>query len=343
MITRWFLVIAILGLGFHAQRVIAGPPLMPDLFVEKGVEAGSFAQSPPAPEDALIPGTLVTYTLLGHNTGPGAALNETIVDTLPSAEVFISAVASPGASLTTPAVGANGPVTAVWNAAGGTPGGLTPESTTRTLTLVARICPESLCSDAANDAEVSADNGFGDALTVTNPLFPAADLSISKAASVEEVTAGESFTYTINVSNAGPSNSATTRVFDTLPAGFVATDVQSTIPGASCSIGTGGHTAACTFALGAANQCATTVPTSGTITIQVAVAPNASAGERTNTATIRIVGNCGYDPSPSNNAATADVRVLGRGAPALSAVGLAALAILLGIGGTLVLRRRVQQ
>src|SRR6185369_5380427 len=150
-------------------------------------------------------------------------------------------------------------------------------------------------------------------------------------------------TYTINVSNAGPSNSATTRVFDTLPAGFVATDVQSTIPGASCSIGTGGHTAACTFALGAANQCATTVPTSGTITIQVAVAPNASAGERTNTATIRIVGNCGYDPSPSNNTATADVRVLGRGAPALSAVGLAALAILLGIGGTLVLRRRVQQ
>lgn len=341
MTIRRILAIAILVLGFHAQRVVAG--VFTELFVEKGIDQGSFAMSPPAPMEALIPGTLVTYALLGHNIGELAALDETIVDTLPSAEVFVSAVASPGATLNTPAVGTNGPVTAVWDAAGGTPGGLTPVDVDRAVTIVARICAEATCTDAANDAEVSAKNAFSDALTVTNPLFPESDLRIEKIPSTEEVNAGQSLTYTLNVSNAGRSNSATTRVIDTLPEGFAAIDVQSTIPGASCSIGVGGQTVACTFALGTANQCKTSVPTSGTITIDVTVAPNAPAGVYTNTATIRIVGDCGYDPTPSNNIATADVRVLGRGAPALSPVGLAALAILLGIGGTLVLRRRVQQ
>src|SRR5262245_34451325 len=161
MFTRRFLVIAILVLSFHARPVVAGPETEAELFIEKGAE-GSFAMSPPAPTDALIPGTLVTYSLLGHNLGPDAALNEKLVDTLPSAEVFISAVASPGATLTTPAVGSNGIVTGVWDAAGGTPGGLTPVDTDRTLAIVTRICPEALCTDADNDATITADNGISD-------------------------------------------------------------------------------------------------------------------------------------------------------------------------------------
>src|SRR4029079_8227832 len=132
-------------------------------------------------------------------------------------------IASPGATLTTPAVGANGTPVAVWDAAGGTPGGLTLMNVPRTLTVVARICPEAGCVDLVNTATTSADTPtvVPAQSTTTDPLFPQSNLAIQKLASVEKVKIGDSFTYTLNVSNAGPSNSATTQVVDTLPPGFL--------------------------------------------------------------------------------------------------------------------------
>src|SRR4030095_13468491 len=103
----------------------------------------------------------------------------------------------------------------------------------------------------------------------------------------------------------------TTRVIDTLPPGFFATGTQSTIDGTVCAISGDGRTITCDFALGAANQCDTDLDASGTLTIDVTVAPETDAGTYINTATIGISGPCGTDPNTNNNRATAAVRVVG--------------------------------
>src|SRR6185503_9208459 len=122
-------------------------------------------------------------------------------------------------------VGANGTVTAIWDAAGGTPGGLTPAGTTRTLTIVARVCPEVACNTVlTNTGTVSSDTP--DPLTANNlastntTVQSQADLSLTKTGTPTTLQPGQNVTYTLNFANAGPSNSANTVVTDVLPAGF---------------------------------------------------------------------------------------------------------------------------
>jgi len=343
---RRVVVLAVLALGVYAQPSVAGPAPPATLTIEKQSEGSSVPSPPGPPAGAFIPGLLVTYTNTAENEGPSAVLNMTISDPLPAQSVFISAVASPGASLTTPAVGTNGNVISVWDAAGGTPAGLTAADVVRTLTIVSRVCPEATCSDLTNTATVSTDTvGVpSDEATTTDPLFPESNLSISKTASVDRVNAGGSFTYTLNVANAGPSNSATTRVVDTLPPGLAAIDVSTSIPGAICGVALDGGSVVCNFALGAANQCLTNVPTSGQILIEVQVSPNSPTGPAVNMATIGVSGDCGYDPATGDNTAFATVLVLDpAGVPALSQIGLATLATLLGIAGMWMLGRRRAQ
>src|SRR5262245_64136019 len=80
----------------------------------------------------------------------------------------------------------------------------------------------------------------------TPPSYPtrqATDLlSITKTDSPDPVTAGENLTYTVTVSNAGPSTATPLTVADTLPAGLTlvsATPTQGSCTNAiSCSLGT---------------------------------------------------------------------------------------------------------
>jgi uncharacterized repeat protein (TIGR01451 family) len=334
-----FVLLAMLAPALAADPSRAG--VNGDLLLTK-TAVGSEAASPPAPAGALIPGTAVTFTNTGENLGPGNVINATIGDPLPIQVVFLSAIATPGASLTTPAVGTNGMVTAVWDAAGGTPSGVTPVDTPRVVAIGARICPEAGCVTMTNTATMSGTAGNPDMATTETPLFPAADLSIAKTASAALVSPGDTLTYVLQVANAGPSTSPTTEVVDTLPAGFVATNVQTAIPGAMCSIAPGGQTVTCTFGLGANDQCAMApLPTSGTINIDVSVGAGVSGGSKANSATIALTGDCGYDPNPDNNTAAAAVTVRGpAAAPALSPLALALLVGVLVLCAGVAMRRR---
>jgi hypothetical protein len=69
--------------------------------------------------------------------------------------------------------------------------------------------------------------------------------------------------------------------------------------------------------LGAANQCTTTLPTSGTITIVAKVPPKYPNVFVTNTATITS-GNCLADPDLTNNTATTVTEVSAGGSPGLA-------------------------
>ncbi|MCG3163125.1 MAG: hypothetical protein JMDDDDMK_04503 [Acidobacteria bacterium] len=277
--------------------------------------------------DPVIAGKLLTYTITANNAGPSAALNLKINDPLPTGTVFISASASPGATLSTPAVNSNGTVMATWDAAGGTPIGLTGPGVTRTLTIVVRVCADfqqilglsdaQMCTpnltDTATISSATTDpNPGNNTASATTTVQAQSDLSISKSAPSQAVysttNSPSNITYTINFSNAGPSNSSGTVIVDVLPKGFtVVGNPVSTVPGTTFNISTTNGVTTVTAnlgVLGAANQCGAPRPTSGVITIVARVPIKHPTITVTNTATISTT-NCLPDPNLENNTATA--------------------------------------
>ncbi len=300
--------------------------------------------------DPVIAGTNLTYTITASNNGASAALNFMISDQLPAGTVFLSAVASPGATLTTPAVNANGIVKATWNALGGTPGGLTDVGIVRTLMIIVRVCPDfqqnflaaglQMCQpNLTNTAVISSDTPATTAnlnplnATAVTTVQAQADLSIVKTAPASapfSTTMGNSIvTYTLNFANAGPSNAAGVVVTDVLPKGFVVDGTPtSTVAGTTFVITTTAGVTTVTGnvgVLGAVNQCsATPAPVSGTITIRAIVPIKHPIATVTNTSTISTT-NCLPDPNLANNTSSAmtaitEPGVIGQSFPAASQV-----------------------
>lgn len=120
-----------------------------------------------------------------------------------------------------------------------------------------------------------------------------ADLSITKTDGVTTATPGGSVTYSITVSNAGPSDATGATVADTLPA---------TLTGTWTCVGAGGGT--CT-ASGSGNIGDTVnLPAGGSVTYTVfATISGSASGTLTNTATVTAPGGV-TDPSPGNDSAT---------------------------------------
>ncbi|GAB4578791.1 MAG: hypothetical protein Fur0022_15280 [Anaerolineales bacterium] len=132
---------------------------------------------------------------------------------------------------------------------------------------------------------------------LTNPLVTvpltltvdeSADLWITKSAPSDAVV-GETFTYTLEVTNAGPATALSTTVTDTLPAGV--TFVSAT--------------AGCTEAAGVVTCALGDVAPGATVTVEIVVTAD-EAGLVTNTAE---VASASPDPDPSNNSASADTNI----------------------------------
>src|SRR5207249_2081920 len=132
-------------------------------------------------------------------------------------------------------------------------------------------------------------------------VVTSADLSVTKVDSPDPVVAGTNLTYTITLSNAGPSDAQAVALTDTLPANttFVS---ATTPPGFTATTpavgGSGGITAlAPTLAAGA----------SGTFTVVVHVNSSAPQGSTiSNTATATSSTS---DSNTANNSATATTAV----------------------------------
>ncbi len=270
--------------------------------------------------DPVIAGNLLTYSIEATNNGPSAALNMMISDPIPAGTVFISAVASPGATLLTPAVGANGLIKATWDAAGGTPGGFTGPGVKRTLTIVVRVCPEVTCdtilSNTATTTSLTPDpNPANNSDTETTTVKAQSDLMIMKTGPAEapySTTGYDSIvTYTLTFSNKGPSNAAGTKIVDVLPKGFEVTDLTSSVPGTIFDVTTTNGISTVTAnlgILGAANQCVTTYPTSGTVTIKAKVPIKHPVLAVVNVATISTT-NCLPDPNLADNTSSWETQI----------------------------------
>src|SRR5262249_53998283 len=76
----------------------------------------------------------------------------------------------------------------------------------------------STISDLATVSESSVDpNATNDSSTVTTTINTQADLSVSKIDTPAPVTAGNNITYTIGVTNNGPSRASSVQVSDPIP------------------------------------------------------------------------------------------------------------------------------
>ena len=132
-------------------------------------------------------------------------------------------------------------------------------------------------------------------VTILDDDSAQADLSIGLTASTDSVLMGESFTYTLSISNSGPQTATAVTLTNSLPPEVT----LLTIP-ANC---TGTHTLICTWPTLAASS-------SLSLTYQVAIA-SVMTGTITNSATITAVT---LDPDLSNNTADVTTTVV-EGAP----------------------------
>jgi uncharacterized repeat protein (TIGR01451 family) len=145
--------------------------------------------------------------------------------------------------------------------------------------------------------------------TATKTWIAVADLSITKSGAPDPALVGGTLTYTLSVTNHGPSTATGVTVNDPLPAGVSL--VSATPSQGSCS-GT------VTCALG-------TLTNGASATVTIVVHPTAK-GTITNTASVSANEP---DPNPANNSATATTRAL---IVSGSAFGLEVRALLVNVG-----------
>ncbi len=171
--------------------------------------------------DPVNAGSTLTYTLAVTNAGPDAATGVTVVDTLPPFTSFVSDTA-PGGCVEAPAgtltcdVGAvavgvtSFDITVLVDVAAPTDGAVS-------------VDPCTGAEDLCNNAVVSGDQPDPDLTDnlddePTDVVAPSADVSVDKVDTADPVSLGGTLTYTITVTNAGPSTAANVVVVDTLDA-----------------------------------------------------------------------------------------------------------------------------
>jgi len=252
------LVLISLGMAFGITLVVAPAHSIHAQTAELGLTKS--ASSNP------MVGTPFTYTLAITQTGIVTATNLTLTDTLLSQVSFVTGTTSLNTFCfeTTAIVCAMGDVT----------------TTQFPVTIWITVTP-TIAAIIVNTATVSADE-VTNPVTATNTVTvaPVADLMIRKSSSSSEVPVGSLLTYTVVVTNTGPSPATGIRLTDTLSGGgtFV-----SAIPG--CVIG---NVVTCSLAF-------LNTTTSQTFTIAV---KSAATGIVTNTASVTGLE---FDPITSNN------------------------------------------
>ncbi|PKL58102.1 MAG: hypothetical protein CVV34_04085, partial [Methanomicrobiales archaeon HGW-Methanomicrobiales-5] len=149
-----------------------------------------------------------TYTITVTNNGPSTAEDVFTTDTLPVGTSFDSGSASPAGTVSENA----GVVVAdLGDIASG-------DSVTITITVNADavgLTSNTAVTDSATTDVDTTDNVVDPPVLVN--IIPAANLEITKTASVDEVGLGEQFTYEIVVTNNGPSTAEDVFTTDSLP------------------------------------------------------------------------------------------------------------------------------
>ena len=257
-------------------------------------------------------GQTLTYLITATNNGPDPTTNVVITDPVPSGATLQSATPSAGGNCTTGSV-----VTCTFPS-------LAPSaSASVTILVTAPSLPGTLTNTATVSSSVADPNPSNNTsttnTTVSGGVAGAADLSITKVASPNPVTAGQPLTYSITAMNNGPTAAINVTITDPVPSGAT---LQSATPSAGGSCTTGG-VVTCTFPSLAPNA---------TVSVAIVVTAPSQPGTLTNSAS---VSSNVSDPNPSNNNATVGTQVGGGSGGADLAITKTASPNSVAPGGTL--------
>lgn len=247
-----------------------------DLAVVKTVNV-----SDPSPTDSVV------YTVTVENSGPSAALDVVLTDSIPSGLTFVSAAfdglagTSDGTTVSFPANTISGGVTAV----------ATIEFTVDAdadglITNVAQV------PDLTAFGELSASNNSD---TAEINVVAITDLRVEKSVSAGRTIAGSDLVYEITVTNDGPSPAAAVQVVDTLPAGVTFTS------------GTGPNGEVLSAANGTVTYDAGSLAGGSSIELTINVTLNAAV-ETTQTNVVMVSSET-LDTDPNNNSASATTSI----------------------------------
>jgi len=249
---------------------------------------------------APIPGTVITYQVIVTNAGPSQAVNAPVVDTLPGALIGATwtCSASAGSSCGTASGSGNLNTTVTLAAAGGT----------ATYLIQATINPAAT-GTLANSASITLPGGTTDPVpgdnggSTTVTLTPQTNLNIQKTTPSNTAIPGTPFTYTLVITNNGPSFANTTPITDIVPAALISVTWNcAATAGSTCNTASGsGNNVLLTADLLAAGGRAT-------VTISGLIDP-AITGTVINTASVGA-GNGAVDPNPGNNTDPAPITTL---------------------------------
>ena len=251
-----------------------------------------------APQQANA-GTDLTYTFLVKNGSTLVVPNVVVNETLPPSTSFVS-LSAPGATCTTPAVGSTGTVSCNF-------GWMNP-SASATFALTVHIDPAATGTINNGNYEIHGDSVsplYGPLVqTALTTGVTYADLAITKTDGLAAVTWGQPITYTVAVTNNGPSPVTGAVVTDTLPAQVAGASATWTCAGA------GGGTCAAASGTGSLATTAN-LPVGGSVTYLVSTSVVAGSGTGTLNNVATVAAPAGItDPDTTNNAA-ADLDAIG--------------------------------
>ncbi|MCK6623696.1 MAG: hypothetical protein DPW09_02050 [Anaerolineae bacterium] len=231
--------------------------------------------------DPVNAGATLTYTLRLTNTGPSTATAITVTDTLPTGVTFVGAIGT-GWTCNQAAgvVTCTRPILSV---------GVAPTILITTTALVVA----GVITNTAVVTSVVTDPTTPNTVIATTTVRAVADLTITKSDSPDPVNAGATLTYTVRITNTGPSTANAITVTDTLLTGV-------TFVGAS---GTGW---ACSQAAGIVTCTRPTLSVGTAPTIIITTTAPVSSGVITNTA---VVTSAVTDSLIGNNTGTATTTV----------------------------------
>jgi len=155
--------------------------------------------------DPVVAGTDLNYTLHVSNTGPSNATSVNLVDTLPNEVAFVTATTTLGSC----------------NHLAGTVAcnlGNMPVGTEATVGILVKV-DSTILGQINNSAIVNAAGVMPSQVNQNSTVIGSADLEIKNVAQPDPVVAGQSMTYTIDVTNNGPSLAENVVVNNPLPPG----------------------------------------------------------------------------------------------------------------------------
>jgi uncharacterized repeat protein (TIGR01451 family) len=240
---------------------------------------------------SIVAGSQNTYTIIVNNLGPSAATGAAVTDTFPSSFANVTYTATQGGGATGFTASGSGNISDTVNMPSGSKityaaKGKLSSAATGTLSNTAAVIKPADLPDPN-----TANNSATDSDTITFK----ADLKVTVADGKTAAVAGTTNSYTITVTNVGPSNVRGVVISDTFPTSF--TNVTYT------ATQTGGATGFTTSGSGHIND-TVSVPAAAKIIYKATGRISASAtGSISNTATVTSPSSV-PDPNTANNSAT---------------------------------------